>query len=121
MRVIIISILLFIVSFLSCTRRLCGCDPVPPPFIKAVVTDVNNIDCSRPVIVIDATDTAMVSRRTGVFTDTYVASQLPDILKVSGQKIYIDISLFLAGEDFVCTTIGPALPHLKVTTAAPRN
>ena len=38
-----------------------------------------------------------------------------------GQKIYIDISLFYAGEDFVCTTIGPALPHLKVTTSAPRN
>jgi hypothetical protein len=121
MKTSIISVLLFFVSFLSCSRRLCGCDPVQPLFIKAVVTDISNIDCNRPVVVIDVTDTAAVSRVTGVYTDTYVASQIPSALRIAGQKIFIDIAAFASGEDFFCTTIGPAIPHLKVTAAAIRN
>ncbi len=121
MKKILSVILLFYFSFFSCTKRLCGCTPIGPPVIKAVVTQVNNIDCNRPVIVIDPTDTAMVSRITGIYTDMYVASQIPAQLKIVSQKLYIDVGVFLAGEDFACTTLGPLYPHIKVTTAINRN
>lgn len=121
MRNIVVGLLVIFLSFFSCSRRLCACDPAVPPHIKAVVLESNNIDCLRPVIKIDAADVAEVSRITGVSADTYVVSQLPDNLKSAGQKLYIEIGIFAAGEDFACTNLGPSYAHLKVVTAIHRN
>ncbi len=121
MKNILLAGMLFYFSFFSCTKRLCACDPVAPPSIKAVVVETNNTDCSRPRISIDVSDTAEVSRITGVYTDMYIASQLPADLKTTGQKLYISVSQFGPGEDFSCTTLGPAYAHLKLYQAVKRN
>jgi hypothetical protein len=121
MRKAAIIALLFYLSFFSCTKRLCSCDPIPPPSIKAVVIEANNIDCNRPLIKIESSDTAQVSNTTKVYTDTYIASQLPADLKTPGQKLFISISVFVVGEEFACTTMGPSYARLKVTAATSRN
>jgi hypothetical protein len=122
MKTALMATLLFFFSFFSCTKRLCGCDPVSePPYFKAVVITPDNIDCNRPLIKIDPTDTASVSRVSGVYTDLYIASQLPGALKLINQKLYISINIFSPGEDFTCTTAGPGYPHLKVVYAVERN
>jgi hypothetical protein len=114
------GMLLFYFSFFSCTKRLCGCDPYTPPYIKAEVVQDNNIDCNRPLIVIDHTDTAFLRSITGLGGDTFVASQLPQVLKLNGQKLYINPGQFASGEDFACTTLGPAYPHIKINNAVAR-
>ncbi len=114
------AILLFYFSFFSCTKPLCGCTPIPP-FIKAVVIQDNNIDCQRPLISIDVTDTAYFRSITGLSGDTFVASQLPPALKLNGQKLYITPGSFASGEDFACTTLGLTYPHVKIVTAVARN
>lgn len=120
MQRIFILLLLVYISFFSCTKRLCGCDPVATPVIKAVVIQENNIDCNRPVISIDHTDTAYFRSITGLSGDTFVANQLPQALKLSGQKLYITPGSFVPGEDFFCTTMGPSFPHLKIDIAIAR-
>jgi hypothetical protein len=122
MKTALMATLLFFFSFFSCTKRLCGCDPVSEPlYFKAVVIAPDNIDCNRPLIKIDPMDTAGVSRVSGVYTDLYIPSQLPASLKLINQKIYISITVFLPGEDFACTTSGPAYSHLKILNAVERN
>jgi hypothetical protein len=116
----ILFLALFFASFFSCSKRLCGCDPDAPPIVKAVVVEENNIDCNRPLVVIEHTDTAYIRNLTGHRGDTFVASQLPAALKLAGQKLYISPAVFASGEDFFCTTIGPSYPHLKIVTATAR-
>jgi len=116
------SLLLIFFSFFSCSRRLCACDPVPPFFYyKAEVVNTSEVNCSRPLIRIDPSDTAAVSRVSGYYTDMYVASQLPANLNTTGQKLYISIASFATGEDFSCTAVGVLYEHLKVITAMERN
>jgi hypothetical protein len=107
-------------SFFSCTKRLCSCDPVINYQFKAEVIQENNIDCQRPLILIDASDTALFRGVTGLGGNTFVASQLPSALKINGQRLYISTGNFGVGEDFTCTTIGPSYPHLKIITATAR-
>lgn len=122
MKKLLPAILLFYFSFFSCSKpRLCACIPVPQSIVKAVVVQENNIDCNRPVILIDPTDTAIVNRITGIHTDTYVANQLPATLKKVSQKLFVEIGFLTAAEDFTCTTIGPSYAHIKVITAVERN
>lgn len=88
---------------------------------KAEVVNTSDINCSRPVLQIDPADTAAVSRISGVYTDFYVASQLPAALNSTGRKITITIDKFAPGEDFACGSIGISYPHLKITGAVSRN
>jgi hypothetical protein len=122
MKKILPAILLFYFSFFSCSKdRLCACTPLLPPSVKAVVIQENNIDCNRPVILIDPADTAFVNRITGIHTNTYVANQLPAALNKVSQKLFLEIGFLTAAEDFACTTSGPSYAHIKVITAIERN
>lgn len=120
MKKVSIVLLLFFVSFFSCTKNLCSCDPAPKNEFKAVVIEQNNLDCQRPLIQIEFSDTAFFRAATGLSGDLFVVNQLPPALKINGQKLFISPGRFGVGEDFTCTTIGPTYTHLKIITAIAR-
>jgi len=121
MKMKIVAIGLLFVSFFSCTKRLCSCDPVPKITVKAVVLNVSDISCGRPLLEIDVSDTALLRAGTGLEGMYFVANQLPASLQVNNQKLYIDAEALKPSEDFACTAIGTTYPHIKVVSARSRN
>lgn len=121
MKILIAGILLFIFSFFSCTKRLCACDPVVDITVKAVVADVSDISCGRPLLDIDPSDTALLNQVMGQSAIRYVANDLPAALKVNNQKLFVSVAVLYPSGDFACTAIGITYPHIKVLSARIRN
>jgi len=121
MKMKLIGILLFLVSFLSCTKRLCSCDPVPKITVKAVVINSSDISCGRPLLEIDPSDTAILRMGTGLEGSFFVANTLTAGLNVNNQKLYVEVAALKPAEDFACTAIGTTYPHIKVNSARARN
>ena len=104
----------FIALLTTCSKRLCGCEPAPPPnFLKATVLEVNESSCNKPLLLFE--DSVAVAHFTGANSRRYVVNQLPDSLKIPGKKIMTIVELISPAEDFSCTS--QTYPHLKVTFA----
>ncbi len=121
MKMKFIGIGLFLVSFFSCTKRLCSCDPAPQITVKAMVINVSDISCNRPLLEIDASDTAILRAGTGLEGMNFVANELTPSLQVNNQKLFIEVAALKPAEDFACTAIGTTYPHIKVISARARN
>lgn len=121
MKFLITGVLLFFFSFFSCTKRLCACDPVVELNVKAVVADVSDLSCGRPLLDIDPSDTALLKQATGMDGARFVANDLPAALKINNQKLFISVAVLQPAEEFACTAIGVTYPHIKVLNARVRN
>ncbi len=121
MKMKIVAIALLFISFFSCTKRLCSCDPVPQITVKAIVLITADISCGRPLLEIDASDTAILRAGTGLEGMYFVANTLNAGLNVNNQKLYIDVAALKPSEDFACTAIGTTYPHIKINSARARN
>jgi hypothetical protein len=110
---------LFLVMLTTCSKRMCGCDPAPPPnHLTATVLETNEANCSRPLLLFQ--DSIAVVNYTGISSTKYIVNQLPDSVKVAGKKILVVVGLLNPSEDFACTgTVPPTYPHLQVISAAP--
>lgn len=121
MKPLITGLLLIFFSFFSCTKRLCACDPVVEITVKAVVADVSDISCGRPLLDIDPSDSALVKIATGLDGLRFVANDLPAVLKINNQKLFISVAALQPGEEFACLAFGISYPHIKVLSARVRN
>jgi len=121
MKYILIVTMLILLSFFSCSKIVCGCEPLPPePAYTALVVEANNIDCNRSLIRIEPIDTARLRLQTGLSGDHFIVDQLTSALQVNNQKIAIAIKAMPPAEDFNCTTLGPAYTHVKTIYAIER-
>ena len=121
-------ILLFVLTaclfVIACNRKDCGC--VPPPhendYFKATVVQTQNIDCGKPVISFDSSDTAKVYQVIGRNDfNFFVVKEFSAELNIQNQKLWVLIDTLKANEDFACTASGPSFPHLKLLNALVRE
>jgi hypothetical protein len=118
---LLLTACLFIIA---CNRNNCGC--VPPPYendyLKATVTQTSNLDCGRPVISFDPSDTARAHQITGQRNfNFFVVKELSSELNIQNQKLWVLIDTLKASEEFVCTAMGSSFPHLKLLNALARE
>ena len=121
---ILFSVLTACLFAIACNRKDCGC--VPPPqqtnYLKATVMQTRDLDCRKPVISFDPSDTARVYQITGrkIF-NFFVVKELSSELNIQDQKLWVLIDTLKPNEAFVCTTMGPAFPSLKLVHAIARE
>jgi hypothetical protein len=123
MRILRFGGLLFLLN-LSCNKtKDCSC--VPPPYdtyyLKATVSQTVNLDCGKPVLDFDSSEFDRVQAITSKNDMRYVIDQLPAVLNIQDNKLWVFVRNLNADEEFVCTAMGPAYPHLKFLNAASRQ
>ena len=102
----------------SCVKHDRGCVEPPSVYLNATVAQVANMDCGRPAI--DFEDPAAIKAITGKDHTRFIVDQLPEDLKVQGQKIAVKVTALPPDEDFHCLTWGPGYPHIKIVQARAR-
>ena len=110
--------LVFIVVLATCSKRVCGCDPVSNGF-AAKVLDTSLSSCGRPHLLFD--DSTRVSNYLGIPSARYIVDQIPDSLKTVGKRMWVAVKTLPSNEDFTCSGSGPTYPHLKVLWATGNN
>lgn len=88
-------------------------------WVNAIVFNTNDINCGTPVLDF-ADDSTKVRGFTGYFYLTYVVKGFPSELNIQGKKVLVQIAIPKSDEYFVCETVGPNWPELKVLTATAR-
>jgi hypothetical protein len=112
--------LFFIAILTTCSKRICGCDPLPPAvYFKAVVLETNDSYCAKPLLVFE--DSVAFCAHTGLSRSTCVANQLPDSLNIAGKKVRAIVGLLQPNEDFACAGTGTSYPHAKIYHATSSN
>ncbi len=119
-----IYLLVMVIAFthVSCNKgRDCGCVmPYQVYYLKAEVIQTSNIDCGKPLLSFTE-DSIRIKQITGKNNSIeFIAIGLPSSFNQLHKKLYVNAAVLKPEEDFPCTTLGIAYPHIKLLDAIER-
>ena len=108
-------------SILSSCKRDCSCaPPYEIYYLKAEVKETSNTDCIKPLLSFeeDSVRIRLISGRDDIL---FIAKGLAPSLNLLNKKIYVNVAVLTADEEFPCHTLGISYCHIKVLDAKERK
>ena len=88
-------------------------------WVNATVANTKDINCGLPTLSF-VEDSLKVRKFTGEQWEIFVVKGLPPAFNEQNKKLRVQIAKLKPEESFVCLTLGPNYPQIKVLNAEPR-